>query len=79
MAAVDTASNQGSSGLSDHFHGAEHDFSLVLGGPLHQLYRRSHLAGDGLELLRRRVIVITAIAWERVGAALSLPVSRKSC
>ena len=27
------------------------DFSLVLGGPLYQLLRRSHLEGDHLELL----------------------------
>ena len=39
------------------------DFSLVLGGPLFQLFRRSHLAGDALELLYRRVLVITLIAW----------------
>jgi hypothetical protein len=39
------------------------DFSLVLGGPLYQLFRRSHLAGDGLDLLQRRVIVLTAVAW----------------
>ena len=40
-----------------------HDFSLVLGGPLFQLFRRSHLSGTGLELLHRRVLVITLIAW----------------
>lgn len=39
------------------------DFSLVLGGPLFQLYRRAYLSGAGLELLRRRVVVIMAIAW----------------
>lgn len=39
------------------------DFSLVLGGPLFQLYRRARLSGDALELLRRRVLVITCIAW----------------
>lgn len=63
VAAVDAASNQGSAGISSHFHGAEHDFSLVLGGPLYQFYRRAHLAGEALELLARRVIVITAIVW----------------
>src|SRR6516225_4277145 len=40
-----------------------HDFSLVLGGPLFQLFRRSHLAGDHLELLHRRIVIITVIAW----------------
>ncbi len=27
------------------------------------MWRRSHLAGDGLELLRRRIIVLTTVAW----------------
>jgi hypothetical protein len=39
------------------------DFSLVLGGPFFQLFRRAHLQGDHLELLYRRIIVITAFAW----------------
>jgi len=39
------------------------DFSLVLGGPLYQLWRRSRLTGDTLELLHRRIIVLTAVAW----------------
>jgi hypothetical protein len=39
------------------------DFSLVLGGPLFQLYRRTHLSGDALELLKRRVLIITLFAW----------------
>jgi hypothetical protein len=39
------------------------DFSLVLGGPLFQLYRRTHLSGDALELLWRRVLVIALFAW----------------
>jgi len=39
------------------------DFSLVLGGPIFQLFRKSHLAGDGLELLRRRLLIITLVAW----------------
>ncbi|HEY9501709.1 MAG TPA: hypothetical protein VIR01_08810, partial [Pyrinomonadaceae bacterium] len=33
------------------------DFSLVRGGLLFQLYRRTRLSGDALELARRRVIV----------------------
>ena len=32
------------------------DFSLVLGGPLFQLLRVSHLSGDALELLQQRII-----------------------
>jgi hypothetical protein len=39
------------------------DFSLVLGGPIFQLFRRSHLAGNGLELVHRRILVITLFAW----------------
>lgn len=38
-------------------------FSLVLGGPLYQLFRSAHLSGTGLELLRRRIIVISLFAW----------------
>ena len=39
------------------------DFSLVLGGPLYQLLRRSHLAGEALELLRRRIMVFVLLTW----------------
>jgi hypothetical protein len=39
------------------------DFSLVLGGPLFQFFRRVHLSGNALELLNRRVVFISAIAW----------------
>src|SRR4249919_2430943 len=39
------------------------DFSLVLGGPLFQLLRRSHLSGDALELWRQRILVVTLLAW----------------
>ena len=60
------------------------DFSLVLGGPLFQLYRRTYLSGDALELLRRRVLAITAVAWlpllilslldgRALGAAVKIP------
>src|SRR5712664_2767930 len=40
-----------------------YDFSLVLGGPLYQIFRRAHLSGTTLELLRRRIIVIALFAW----------------
>jgi len=40
-----------------------YDFSLVLGGPLYQLFRRAHLSGDTLELLQRRILVIALLAW----------------
>ena len=39
------------------------DFSLVLGGPLFQLLRRSHLSGNTLDLLYRRVLIIPLLAW----------------
>jgi hypothetical protein len=39
------------------------DFSLVLGGPVFQLFRKSHLAGNSLELLYRRLLIITLVAW----------------
>jgi hypothetical protein len=39
------------------------DFSLVLGGPLYQLFRRAHLSSDALDLVRRRILVISLLAW----------------
>jgi hypothetical protein len=39
------------------------DFSLVLGGPLFQLFRRAHLSGEGLELLHRRILIFPLVTW----------------
>ena len=39
------------------------DFSLVLGGPLYQLWRRTRLSGDALQGLVRRLVVLTALSW----------------
>src|SRR5579864_4314407 len=39
------------------------DFSLVLGGPLYQLYLRTRLARPPLELVTRRVTDISLICW----------------
>ncbi len=39
------------------------DFSLVLGGPLYQLFRRTRIAGDTMQLLHRRLAVLTLLAW----------------
>ena len=39
------------------------DFSLVLGGPLFQLFRRTRLAGDSLQNSRRRVVALALLAW----------------
>ena len=40
-----------------------YDFSVILGGPLYQIVRRAHLSGDALELLRRRIVTISLVAW----------------
>ena len=42
---------------------ASTDFSLVVGGPLYQLFLRTRLARPPLDLLNRRVAVITLVAW----------------
>ena len=42
---------------------ASYDFSVMLGGPLFQMFRRANLCGDALQLLRRRLVVITLFAW----------------
>jgi hypothetical protein len=39
------------------------DFSLVLGGPLFNLFRRIRLSGDALELVKKRVFFAIAITW----------------
>jgi len=39
------------------------DFSLVLGGPLYQLYLKSRLARPPLALAARRIVTIPLIAW----------------
>jgi hypothetical protein len=39
------------------------DFSLVLGGPVFQLLRRSHLTDDALRLVHQRIIVISLFSW----------------
>lgn len=60
------------------------DFSLVLGGPLYQLFRRTHVSGDALELLHRRILFISLFAWlpllllslvsgHALGGAIKLP------
>jgi hypothetical protein len=38
-----------------------YDFSLVLGDPLFQFFRKARLSGDHLELLHRRLIA--SIGW----------------
>jgi len=48
---------------SDILHRDHPDFSLVLGGPLYQLLRRTHLADDSLSLLRQRILFISFFCW----------------
>ena len=43
--------------------GERADFSLVLGGPLYQLLRRSHLCDDALTLVHRRIVAGVLITW----------------
>jgi hypothetical protein len=39
------------------------DFSVVLGGPLFQLLRRTRLSDDGLALMHRRIFAAVLITW----------------
>ena len=39
------------------------DFSVVLGGPLYQLLRRTHLSDDTLALVHRRILAMLTITW----------------
>ena len=41
----------------------EQDFSVVLGGPLYQLYLRTQLAQPALELVGRRIVFLSLISW----------------
>jgi hypothetical protein len=49
--------------LNQNQSGEVQDFSLVLGGPLFQLLRRSHLTGTASELVHRRIIAFIVITW----------------
>ena len=39
------------------------DFSLVLGGPLYQLWRRTRLSGHAMQLLHRRIFAALLLLW----------------
>ncbi len=43
--------------------GLPEDFSLVLGGPVYQVWRRLMLSGPALELVGRRIVGIPTLAW----------------
>lgn len=47
----------------DITHEDRQNFSLVLGGPLFQLLCRTHLSDDALMLVKRRILVISLLAW----------------
>ncbi len=47
----------------DSLHWESQDFSLVLGGPIYQLLRRSHLTDDALGHVQQRIIVISLFCW----------------
>ena len=49
--------------VTDHVSGEGTDFTLVLGGPLYQLYLRTKLARPALELVPRRVAFISLLCW----------------
>ena len=49
-------------GAADQLLQDPQDFSLVLGGPLFQLMRRSRLADDALLLVRQRILVLSLFA-----------------
>lgn len=44
-------------------HADSRDFSLVVGGPLFQLFRRAYLSGDALQLVGWRVAALSLVAW----------------
>lgn len=39
------------------------DFSLVLGGPLYQLWRKAHLGGDAMAVMLRRILAAVLLTW----------------
>lgn len=63
MATVQEKAKQVTRGMESHLREGEHDFSLVLGGPIYQIFRRAHLTGDHLELLHRRILGFVLITW----------------
>jgi hypothetical protein len=46
-----------------HAYKSPPDFSMVLGGPLYQLFLRLRMVRQPLDLLTRRVVVISLLAW----------------
>jgi hypothetical protein len=63
MSPVELASNQISPGIAGHFRGEPHDFSLVMGGPLYQLFRRTHAIDADTGIPHRRILYVAGFAW----------------
>jgi hypothetical protein len=49
--------------VTNHVSPSVPDFSLVLGGPLYQLYLRTRLSLPALKYVYRRIIALSAICW----------------
>jgi hypothetical protein len=54
---------QGPAGATHASLDALGNFSLVAGGPLYRLLRRTHLSGDEMEWTGRRMVVLALLAW----------------
>jgi hypothetical protein len=55
--------NQGTTGTTDATLHALSNFSLVAGGPVYRLLRRTHLSGDEMQWTGRRMVVLALLAW----------------
>jgi hypothetical protein len=53
----------GTAGASGASLDALSNFSLVAGGPLYRLWRRTHLSGDEMQWTVRRMILLALLAW----------------
>jgi len=54
---------QGTAGAPDASLDALRNFSLVAGGPIYRLLRRTHLSGDEMQWTGRRMILLALLAW----------------
>lgn len=63
MSPVEIASNQISPEIAGHFRGEPHDFSLVMGGPLYQLFRKTRAIDATTGIPHKRILYVAAFAW----------------
>lgn len=63
MAPVEITPKQDTPELAGHFRGEEHDFSLVLGGPLYQLFCKGGLINENTGVPHWRILVVGLVAW----------------